>query len=524
MDILAFKPGHDGHIAYINNGNLEFSIESEKDSGPRYAEISPSLYFKALQLLKKTPDVFAICGWFSGHISINSRQTETGYQGHTEKSIFSETRKIMGKDINFFSSPHERSHLLCSYGLSPFPQGQPCYALVWEGIFGSFYKIDHKLNIKKIGDVLEGPGTKYQFLYSLADPSFPDDGALRMEDAGKLMALASYGIPGTPNQEQQEIIDIIFSKKEIFKSTRKGDFRKNKFYNIGVESDEFKQLARLFSDAIFNRFLSFAEKNLHEKLPLLISGGCGLNCDWNSNWKQCGLFSDVFVPPCTNDSGSAIGTAIDALYYYSGVAKIRWSAYAGEPFIIDEVDMKNIEQKRLDLHDLAKFLNKGKIIAWIQGRYEIGPRALGNRSIIAMPFSQEIHKRLNKIKEREEFRPIAPICLEEDIDLYFKNHGPSPHMLYFQRVMTDKLPAITHVDGSARLQSVTPEQNPEIHALLCAFKNLTGFGVLCNTSLNFKGTGFINRMSDLVSYCRNRKLDGFVVGGKLYTFKSKNFD
>jgi len=518
MDILSFKPGHDGHIAYIRDGKLDFSIESEKDSGPRYAAISPSLYVKAAKYLAKVPDVVAIGGWASGIPSTTSRMVETGYFGESNTAITSSKQKFMGKEVNFFSSSHERSHLLCSYGLSPFEQGQPCYALVWEGIFGAFYKIDEKLNISKVGEPLEGPGTKYQFLYSLADPSFSDDGFSRMEDAGKLMALASYGTPIAADQQEADLIEDIFSRKEIFITTKKRDLRNSPYYNIGVESQKFKQMAKVFSDGLYNRFFEFAERNLHEGFPLLISGGCGLNCDWNSAWKKCGLFSDVFVPPCTNDSGSAIGTAIDALHYYTGRAKIDWDAYAGEDFVMDDADTSGIRTTLLNMDEVATFLSKGNVLAWVQGRYEIGPRALGNRSIIAMPFSKEIHKRLNKIKEREGFRPIAPICLEEDIGLYFDHHGPSPHMLYFQKVLTDKLPAITHVDGSARLQSVNRKQNQVMHELLSAFKRVTGTGVLCNTSLNFKGTGFINRMSDLIRYCKDRSMDGFVVNDKFYTF------
>ena len=137
-----------------------------------------------------------------------------------------------------------------------------------------------------------------------------------------------------------------------------------------------------------------------------------------------------------------------------------------------------------------------------------------------MPFTREIHNRLNRIKQRESFRPIAPICLESEIGSYFDCCEPSPHMLYFQRVRSDVLPAITHVDGTARLQSVNSEQNPKVYALLTAFKTETGHGVLCNTSLNFKGAGFINRLSDLVRYAQKHGLDAFVVGDTLYKMRS----
>src|SRR6185312_16475051 len=110
---------------------------------------------------------------------------------------------------------------------------------------------------------------------------------------------------------------------------------------------------------------------------------CGLNCDWNTQWKECGLFSDVFVPPCANDSGVSIGAAIDAQRYYTGQAKITWSVYAGAPFILDETDPRDFVGTPLNLAEVSHDLRNGKVIAWVQGRYEIGPRALGNRSLLA---------------------------------------------------------------------------------------------------------------------------------------------
>ena len=175
----------------------------------------------------------------------------------------------------------------------------------------------------------------------------------------------------------------------------------------------------------------------------------------------------------------------------------------------------------MDVEEVASELANGSVFGWVQGKYEIGPRALGNRSIIAMPFTKEIHARLNKIKNREGFRPIAPICLEEEMDRWFDHHGPSPYMLFFQQVKTDALKAITHVDGSARLQSVTEQSNPEMFKLLTEFKKQTDYGVLCNTSLNFNGFGFINHMSDLVRYAKNHGLDGLVVEDKFYRLKTK---
>lgn len=522
MKILSLKPGHDGHIAYINGENLQFSIEAEKDSCPRYSSITPSVFLRAIEAIDGIPEVIAISGWRK-YVDDDMHSVGAGYFGEGLNTIVDRPQNIFGHRVRFFSSSHERSHLLCSYGMSPFPQGQPCYALVWEGHIGSFYHIDSSINITRLGTPLTRPGLKYSYLYRFADPSFADkSGSERPEDAGKLMALVSYGEAGAPDKEERELIEFLLRQSERPRRITDPALFNSRFLNIGVETQAFKNLARKFSEAIFDRMYSFAKDHLRDHLPLIISGGCGLNCDWNSAWRSCDLFDEVFVPPCANDSGSAIGTAVDAMRHCTGRAKVRWTVYAGEEFVMDDADLSDIDVRPLNLLEVAEFLRDGNVIAWVQGRYEIGPRALGNRSILAAPFTKEMHARLNRIKGREGFRPIAPICREEEMDLLFEHDGASPFMLLFQKVKTDALRAITHVDGSARLQSVNATQNPLVHALLCEFGNLTGYGVLCNTSLNFKGCGFINRLTDLVMYARQHELDGFVVADNFYRIRRES--
>ncbi len=520
MKILAYKPGHDGHIAWLEDGRLAFSIEREKDSGPRFGSINSDLWMRALNLASNVPDVVAISGWATEWRPLGGL-IEAGYFGETVEGITDRPHRFLGRDARLFSSSHERSHLLGSYAMSPFPEGQPVYALVWEGMIGGFYRIDEDLRITHLGTPFDGPGHKYSSIYGIADPDMPKDAPRpRHEDAGKLMALASYGEPRAANAEEQAMLDRVLSWPSLEGAVRKSAFIGSPYYNIGLDSQMFRDLAWQIQDQIFRRFHAFAQANMTEGLPLLISGGCGLNCDWNSHWKTCGLFTDVFVPPCANDSGSAIGTAADAQWFHTGKAKIDWSVYAGEDFIIDDADLSGIEVKPRDNAEIADRLANEEVIAWVQGKYEIGPRALGNRSLLAAPFTSDMHQRLNTIKQREAFRPIAPICMVEEIDRLFEHHGESPHMLFFQQVRTDAIRAVTHVDGTARLQSVTADQNPEMHALLGAFKERTGYGILCNTSLNFKGLGFINRLSDLVRYARNHGLDGCVVGDKFYRLTS----
>jgi len=234
-------------------------------------------------------------------------------------------------------------------------------------------------------------------------------------------------------------------------------------------------------------------------------------------WVGLGHFSSVFVPPCTNDSGSAIGTAIDALATLTGDPYINWSVYSGLEFVHDkQPDSVTWQRTALDHGMLAQAIGQGQVIAWVQGRWEIGPRALGHRSLLAEPFRAATKDRLNDIKQREDYRPIAPCCRIEDVDIVFHSGFEDPYMLYFRKVRSDAVRAVTHVDGSARVQTVGQDTNAALHTLLTAFADRYGVGVLCNTSLNFSGHGFINRMSDLTRYCESRGVDGMVVDDQWY--------
>jgi hydroxymethyl cephem carbamoyltransferase len=526
MKILSLKPGHDGTAALIDSDtqSVEFSYEAEKDSFPRYEAFNPIHFIEVAQRLDIVPDVFAISGWMKWDNPARSpsgtgrNAVGGGYNGF--ESAFQGTKRLFGKTVRTFTNSHERSHIWSSYGLSPFEQGQPCYVLVYEGGLGDFYLIEQDLNVRHLDKVMIRPGYKYGFLYALADPAYTlPKGQRRMEDAGKLMALSAFGEAGSPSKDEQAIIDLLLDPQQTLVNVGKEDLQHFRYHNIGVEHPEFTRLAKRYSDAIFDRFYRFAKANMTKGYPLLIAGGCGLNCEWNTKWRDCGLFPEVFVPPCTNDTGSAIGTAIDAMREFTGKAKVSWDVYCDRPFVDDKPSMPDVEIRPLDFDEVAHFLAQGNIVAWTQGNCEIGPRALGNRSILASPISAEMLTRLNKIKDREGFRPIAPMCLEEDVERHFDWQGPSPYMLYFQKVTDTRLKAVTHVDGSARVQTVNPQQNARVHKLLRAFRQETGIGVLCNTSLNFKGSGFINRTSDLYQFCKTKGIEGFVFGNSFHTFK-----
>ncbi|PVC88357.1 proline dehydrogenase [Streptomyces sp. CS090A] len=523
MRILSFKPGHDGTTALVEDGRLVFSHEAEKDSFPRYGDLSPSAMLDAMALLDGPPDVVCLSGWVKGFHSAEP-PLGAGYFGFDETSTQVGGSRMLGHPVRTFSSTHERSHLLGAYGMSDLENGAPCYALVWEGNIGSFYEFTPDLRIRRLSSVLEDPGNKYQHIFALADPSSSaQHGGFRFSNAGKMMALTGFARNTPVSRAEGELIDYILDQPSILLTTPKEKLAWSPFHDIGVESQEFKDLAAKHSAAIFERFLAVAERELTGGLPLLIAGGCGLNCDWNSQWRDSGLFPEVFVPPCPNDSGSAIGTAIDAQLFFTGDAKISWDVYSGPRFAHDRTHEELGEVfdiSALDLGQVARLLAAGSILAWVQGKCEMGPRALGNRSLLAAPFEEGTRDRLNVIKQRESYRPIAPVCREEDVSEHFVWDGPSPYMLYFQRVRDTRLRAVTHVDGTARAQTVNAGQNPRLHGLLSAFRRETGAGVLCNTSLNLPGRGFINSTGDLVAHVLDRGIDGFVLDDQLFLIRA----
>lgn len=523
MKILSFNPGHDGAFAYLEDGHLVTSIEAEKHSHYRHSPLSIPDVFSILGKLKEIPDVLCRGGWWPGDISLSEQRFHAGYYGTSNKDIIVSQQHLLGKKVKYFSSSHERSHLLCAFGMSNLTKGTPCYALLWEGVIGSFYKINVDLNITKLADVMPEPGHRYALLYGLADPTFDKSVAefSRFSDAGKLMALASFSKRNKPSDEEEKIIAFLMQDSLHLKPKECEALVHFRHYNVGLEDQEFRNFAGIVSDKIFDRFFQYAKSNMKRGMPLLISGGCGLNCDWNSKWRETNFFSEIFVPPVANDSGSAIGTAIDAQFHFTGNPKIEWNVYSGLEFVTDDVfDSSLYDTFETNYTMIADMLANNLIIGWVNGKYEIGPRALGNRSILASPFEENTRVRLNEIKQREHFRPIAPVCLEEDAARWFGCNHPSPFMLYTQIVSTDELPAVTHVNRTARIQTVSAITNRNLYELLMAFRARTGYGVLCNTSLNFKGKGFINNITDLSTYTIEHNLDGFVIEGRCYMLKS----
>ncbi len=285
---------------------------------------------------------------------------------------------------------------------------------------------------------------------------------------------------------------------------------------------------------------------------LCLAGGVALNCVANGKVLRDGHFDDVFIQPAAGDAGGALGAALTGYYEerrdrpVNGRDTMRGS-YLGPVYGQVEVEDRltaaratyvSLDDERL-IDQTARALADGKAVGWHQGRMEFGPRALGNRSILGDPRSPTMQKILNlKVKYRESFRPFAPAVLREDVDQWFDLAGDSPYMLLVADVKADHcramsdderglfgidklnvarstIPAVTHVDYSARIQTVHRETNPRFHALLSRFKQLTGCPILVNTSFNVRGEPIVATPEDAFRCFMGCDLDVLAVGNCL---------
>lgn len=294
-------------------------------------------------------------------------------------------------------------------------------------------------------------------------------------------------------------------------------------------------------------------KTITNQKNLCLSGGVALNCVANGKLKALNIFENIFIQPAAGDSGAAIGAALLVYYQYFNqdfYPQLHFNPYLGPKYdtqITEIMELNDLSISTVvavdDFDELtqivAKKIHKNKVVAWFQGRMEFGPRALGNRSILANPMDENMQTTLNlKIKKREAFRPFAPAVLEEDAPLYFSNTKQSPYMLFvdqvnpaflleqgnkpdniFERLNQKRsiFQSITHVDGSARVQTVSEENNPKFYALLKAFKNLSGHGMLINTSFNVRGEPIVCSPQDAYNCFVNTEIDCLVIENIIFT-------
>jgi carbamoyltransferase len=257
---------------------------------------------------------------------------------------------------------------------------------------------------------------------------------------------------------------------------------------------------------------------------LCLAGGVALNCVMNARLRDRGPFRDIWVQPAAGDSGTALGAAlwVDARQRGPDDRPGRMDhAFLGPGYGDDEIEgflrWSKLPYRRLAdvAGEVADLLARDQILGWFQGRMEFGPRALGARSILASPIHPRMQARLNEIKDREDFRPVAPVVLEEEAADWFVAAGTSPFMLFVYDVrpeQADRIPAVRHVDGTARIQTINRAQHPLYYDLLRAFRARTGVPVLVNTSFNTRGEPIVCTPRDAIECFWTSPLDALAIG------------
>lgn len=383
----------------------------------------------------------------------------------------------------------------------------------------------------------------------------------------KVMGLAPYGEPKYVNRILENLIDLkddgsFRMNMEYFNYCAGLTMTDKRFDNLfdgpprqpeGVLTQREMDIARSIQDVteeIMLRMASYVKKETDEKY-LCMAGGVALNCVGNGRLLRSGLFEDIWIQPAAGDAGGALGAAYVAHYCYlnnlplvKNGRDLQKASYLGPEYTDTEI-IQFLEKYKLPykhsgtdeiLDEVTDALIDCKVIGWFNGRMEFGPRALGNRSIIGDARSSEMQKKMNlKIKFRESFRPFAPSVLAEKAGEWFQLDRESPYMLLVADVKKEKqcrmseedeklwgidklnvvrseIPAVTHVDYSARIQTVNRKDNPLYHALLEKFYGKTGCPVIINTSFNVRGEPIVESPSDAYKCFMRTEMDMLVIG------------
>ena len=473
-------------------------------------------------------------------------------------------------DTKILFSEHHLSHAASAYYPSPFNEA---IVLTADGVgeWATTTVAVCKNNIVEIKKELHFPHS-LGLLYS----AFTYYTGFKVNSGEyKLMGLAPYGNPNYVDKILDNLIDLkddgtfLLDQKYFNYSTGLTMTNNNfdKLFGSKPRKPEFEEITQFHMDIaasiqfVTEKIMLMLTRSLRDEYNinnLCLAGGVALNCVANGKILKENIFDKIWVQPAAGDAGGSLGAAL--AYWHLDLNNVRaevgkdmmQGSYLGNEFNDSEIqsilDNVGAEYEKLDekylIEKTTDEIIKGKAIGWFQGRMEFGPRALGNRSIIGDPRSETMQKNLNlKVKFRESFRPFAPSILREDVNEWFDLDEDSPYMLFVSKVKEDKvikmnedqkklfgidllnikkseIPAVTHVDYTARIQTVTKETNKIYYNLLNKFKEKTNCPILINTSFNIRGEPIVNSPEDAFRCFMGTNLDVLVIGN-FYLEKNK---
>lgn len=538
---------HDTSAAILVDGELVAACEEERYTGNKHTREFPINAINDCLKLSNTTfsDISCVAFGYEPDILLkNESEAKKIRRELKSKEIY---KNILKKNFNYEGRVDFHEHHLCHLASAYYPSGFSKSLLMSNDGIGetlcSMFGSGENGKIKKLVEKNHFPNS-LGLIYAAVTfylgwrPNY---------DEGIVMGLAPLGdssktIEGTNHTYLEIFRDIIqttgdyeieINKQWISYHKVRNKFVSDKFIKTFGPKKEWsdkitenhKNIAAGLQDRLEEVVLSQL-KNARREFGysrLCIAGGVGLNCSLNGKISQSGIFDEIFVQPGSGDNGLAIGAAYLSHENMTKnyVPKKMHNFYLGseqKPADIRKyLEEQSYPYEEIDVnyHSVVDQLVAGKIIAWHQGRAEFGPRALGNRSILTAPFPATMKDYINeRVKFREEFRPFAPAIIDSEADNYFHISQESPHMLMAVKVKEEaksKIPAVIHVDNSARVQTVSKDNNDKFFKLLNEFEKRTGCPVLLNTSFNVKGQPIINDVQQAIKCFLSTNIDVLVV-------------
>jgi len=489
MIIFGISSGfHDAAIAVINDGQIVFAGHSERYSKKKN---DPFLNRDMIEeaLTHGFPDVIVL------HEDIElkrKRQTESGQSVFLEEPTQEEWIERFYPELHgvpIKSYMHHESHAAGGIFTSNFNEcavmvidaiGEEETATIWHWENNTLKKLHSVVYPNSLG-----------LFYSAITARV---GLKPMEDEYILMGMAGYG---NNKQLSAQMGEDFFKHNRPYHELRRVIEMKGNMHK-GIDTSTYSNytdfdIAAAAQDQIQGRILAYAKyaKNITGSNNLVYMGGVALNCIANSLLFSAG-FKNIHIMPNPGDAGSSLGCAAMEYHRLTG-NKIEWKT----PYLGHNIEGSYPIQKAL------ASLAVGDIFGIANGRAEFGPRSLGNRSLMADPRGNDIKDRVNSIKQRQQFRPFAPVILEEHVHDYFDmpNRITSPYMQFTAKCKHPRdFPAIVHVDGTSRVQTVNASQHPGLYSLIAQFYKKTGCPMLLNTSLNIKGQPIVNNVQDAIEF------------------------
>ena len=551
---------HDSAAAILKDGHVVAAVEEERFSRKKFDDGFPRMAIDwCLKEAGITPEQINSVAFYDKPVLKFERLLDN-YIAVAPRGLYSflnvipkwlhkrlwikeEIKKHMrGYQGNIIFPEHHMSHAAHTFFTSPFDEAA---ILTVDGVgewsttsFGSA----ENTSIKLTNDIRwpHSIGMFYSaFTYFL--------GFKVNEGEYKLMGLSAYGKPKYYDLILNEILDVkndgsLHLNLKYFAFTYDKVMTNQKFAELfgiprreeNVKAEQIHYDIAASAQKVLEDIMLKMVNHVHKKTGmknLCLGGGVTLNGVANYRILKEGPFESVHIPPSPGDGGSAIGCA-QYLYYIhkkqrriivqDHAKRIQENVYVGPSFSNDEIksflEENNIDYEYLTREQLlqttAKLISEQNVVGWYQGKIEWGPRALGNRSILADPRDSKMKDVLNeKIKHRELFRPFAPSILEEYASEYFDLTIPSPYMLFVAKVKKpDKIPAVTHVDGTGRLQTVSREANPLYYDLINDFYKITGVPVVVNTSMNVRGEPIVNTPEQAYAMIIKTEMDYIMMG------------